>query len=96
MSIENFRFGVPERVDSHNIVKKDETCIISVRDIDDVENNDDIGKVDKFSNKYPGDYIYLYKMDLEETENEDVKNEISTAYDKVGATANISGYLNNE
>ena len=32
-------------------------------------------------------------MESEEAENDDVKNEISTAYDKVGATANISGTL---
>ena len=56
---------------------------------------DSIGRVDKFSRQYPGEYIYLYRdgeEDREEAED-DVKTEISAAYDKVGATAQLQGDL---
>ena len=42
---------------------------------------DSIGRVDKFSRQYPGEYIYLYRdgeEDREEAED-DVKIEISAA-----------------
>ena len=89
-----YRFGVPERVDKHNIVSEDETVIISVRDVEDVPNDVDIatvGRVETFPNKYPADYIYLYEIEQDNIEDEDVKKEISEAYDKVGATAKLTG-----
>ena len=45
-----------------------------------------IGKIEKFENVYPGDYIYLYNE-----EEKEIKTEISAAYDKVGATAKFTG-----
>ena len=89
-----YRFGVPERVDHHKVVSEDETVIISVRHTEDVPDDVDIatvGKVETFKNQYPGDYIYLYEMEEENNEDEEVKKEISEAYDKVGATAKLTG-----
>ena len=89
-----YRFGVPERVDRHGLVTPDRTVIVSVRNTADFPDHEteaeSIGRVDKFEQKYPGDYIYMYTDD---DEGEDVKNEISAAYDKVGSTAKMEGNL---
>jgi len=91
----DFRFGVPERLDRFNLMPRDQTCIITVRDGAEVEfiENQEFGKVDKFENTFPGDYIFLYDEDIEKTveDGEVVKNEISAAYDKIASTAQISG-----
>ena len=88
-----YRFGVPERVDLHDIMAKDETCIITVRDMADLPNEEpleDLGKVDRFEVSYPGDYILLYSDVPEET---DLKEEIAAAYDKVAHTAKLEGLV---
>ena len=87
------RFGVPERVDQHNIISEDETCIITVRDVADLATDQPLqglGKVEMFDIQYPGDYIFLYK---ELPEEADTKVEISAAYDKVAQTAKIEGKI---
>ena len=90
-----YRFGVPERVDRHGLVAPDRTVIVSVRNTADFPDHEteaeSIGRVEKFEQKYPGDYIYMY-TDTED-EGEDVKHEISAAYDKVGSTAKMEGNL---
>ena len=50
-----------------------------------------LGKIDQFEFSYPGDYILLYEDPPEAPEAEDVKEEISAAYDKVAHTASIEG-----
>eukprot|EP00092_Neocalanus_flemingeri_P001211 GFUD01001290.1.p1 GENE.GFUD01001290.1~~GFUD01001290.1.p1 ORF type:complete len:595 (+),score=168.40 GFUD01001290.1:46-1830(+) len=91
----DFRFGVPERLDRFNLIPRSQTCIITVRDGAEVEftENQEFGKVEKFENSYPGDYVFLYDEDKEEVEEdgEIVKSEISAAYDKIATTAQISG-----
>ena len=82
------RFGVPERVDSHNVIAREQTCIISVRDTQDLAKDiedSQVGRVDKFKEAFPGDYIYLYDSD-----DSNVKDEISAAYDKVDANSDLS------
>ena len=88
------RFGVPERVDSHSIVSRSETCIITVRDVDNEPENVhacQIGRVERFGEKYPGDFIFLFSSS--EAEQEEIKSEISAAYDKVGSSAGHQGDL---
>merc|ERR1712106_63119 len=87
----DYRFGVPERLDRLNLLPRNETCIVTVRDGAEVdfEENHEFGKVDKFENCYPGDYVLIYEDDVED--GDQVKNEISAAYDKVASTAQISG-----
>ena len=90
----DFRFGVPERLDRLNLVPRNQTCIVTVRDGAEVEfiENQEFGKVHKFENAYPGDYVFIYDDSLEEHEDgEEVKSEISAAYDKIASTAQISG-----
>ena len=85
-------FGVPERVDRHNMMAEDQSCIITVRDIADLDTDqplEGLGKVEVFEVQYPGDYILLYENPPEES---DVKEEISAAYDKVAETAKIEGW----
>ena len=48
--------------------------------------NQEFGKVQKFKNIYPGDYVFIYDDSLEEG-----KSEISAAYDRIASTAQISG-----
>ena len=89
-----YKFGVPERVAQHNLISDDETCIITVRDMEDLPVAIDIssiGKVEKFENVYPADYIYLFNE-----EEKEIKTEISAAYDKVGATAKYTGITSND
>ena len=86
-------FGVPERVERHNMMAEDQSCIITVRDIADLDTDqplEGLGKVDVFEVQYPGDYILLYEDPPEES---DVKEEISAAYDKVAETAKLEGWL---
>ena len=90
----DYRFGVPERLDRLNLLPRNETCIVTVRDGAEVdfEENHEFGKVDKFENCYPGDYVLIYDDGEDDVEDGDqVKNEISAAYDKVASTAQISG-----
>jgi len=88
----DYRFGVPERLDRMNIFPRDQTCIITVRDGAEVEciENREFGKVERFENCYPGDYVFIYEEDVPD-EDDQVKQEISAAYDKVASTAQISG-----
>jgi len=91
----DFRFGVPERLDRMNLFPKDQTCVITVRDGSQVEyrENMEFGKVDKFENCFPGDYVFIFNSEKEDSDDKDnqVKQEISSAYDKVASTAQISG-----
>ena len=89
-----YRLGVPERVDQHNILSQEESVIITVRDLADLpsqEHLQDVGRVDQFDVSYPGDYILLYEDPPEAPETEAVKEEISAAYDKVANTASLEG-----
>ena len=86
-----YRLGVPERVDRHDILSQEKAAIITVRDIADLpsqEHLQDLGRIDQFDFSYPGDYILLYE---DPPEADDVKEEISAAYDRVAQTANIEG-----
>ena len=86
-----YRLGVPERVDRYDILPREEAAIITVRDIADLpsrEHLEDLGKVEQFEFSHPGDYILLYE---DPPEAEDVKEEISAAYDRVAQTANLEG-----
>ena len=86
-----YRLGVPERVDRHDILSREEAAIITVRDIADLpsqESLEGLGRVEQFEFSYPGDYILLYE---DPPEAEDVKEEISAAYDRVAQTANLEG-----
>ena len=89
-----YRLGVPERVDQHQIISQEQTAIITVRDMADLPSQDHLeglGKIDQFEFSYPGDYILRYEDPPEAPEAEDVKEEISAAYDKVAHTASIEG-----
>ena len=86
-----YRLGVPERVDQHQIISRDQSAIITVRDLAEIpsqEHLEGLGRVDQFDFSYPGDYVLLYE---DPPEAEDVKEEISAAYDRVAHTANIEG-----
>ena len=59
-----YRLGVPERVEQHNILSQEESAIITVRDLADLpsqEHLQGLGRVDQFEFSYPGDYILLYE-----------------------------------
>ena len=89
-----YRLGVPERVDRHDILSQEKAAIITVRDIADLpsqEHLQDLGRIDQFDFSYPGDYILLYEDPPEAVEAPEVKEEISAAYDRVAHTASIEG-----
>ena len=89
-----YRLGVPERVEQHNILSQEESAIITVRDLADLpsqEHLQGLGRVDQFEFSYPGDYILLYEDPPEAPQTEAVKEEISAAYDKVAGTASLEG-----
>jgi len=71
----DYRFGVPERVDAAKIIPKEETCLISSRNIHhydivwdsngdtDTSPSSVVGpfeKVEAFENPFPADIIYFY------------------------------------
>jgi len=86
----DYRFGVPERVDWGCEVSPEETTIITCRSEDlnhgRVE-GEPYGQVNKFSNQFPGQFVYFYE------DEEDVKEEIAEAYNAVSKTAHIKGDL---
>ena len=87
-----YRLGVPERVDQHQILPRDQSAIITVRDVADLPSQDNLqglGKVDQFEFSYPGDYVLLYEHPPEDPP--EVKEEISAAYDRVAGTASLEG-----
>jgi len=88
----DYRFGVPERVDSLNLVPKEETLILTVRDKDALTftENSDLLKIEAFDSKFPGDVVLLYEQ---QSEDENLKEEIRAAYEKVASTAHKSGNL---
>jgi len=79
----DYRFGVPERVDAAKIIPKEETCLISSRNIHHYDIAwDNSGetqsspssdvcsfeKVEAFENPFPADIIYFYEDNVGEIE----------------------------
>lgn len=91
-----YGFGVPERVNASGVIGKEETLTVTVRNGDsypwdqaDEEFSENFEAFQDDQNLLlPGDFIFFYGT----RSNEDqIKKEIASAYDKVGETANRQG-----
>ncbi|TRY72743.1 hypothetical protein TCAL_00189 [Tigriopus californicus] len=91
-----YGFGVPERVESSGVIGKDETLTVTVRDGDSYPKDENDATFSKNFESYqedqhcllPGDFIFFYGT---HANDEQIKEEIASAYDKVGETANRRG-----
>lgn len=91
-----YGFGVPERVLSslQKLSLNLPTAIVTTREEEayskEVDPTEKFEFLEKFGQEFPGDFVYFYKEDKEQVDNE-IKCEVQTVYNKVAQKVEDKG-----